>query len=125
MILLQATEWPLVISIIALILTLIGATWIISGTIGKKVDKSVFDEHVKENKSDFEKEHLHASLKVGVKLYEHDNEQNKMIMAALKHDIEESKRKNDQLIIMMGTVNESIGIINTNIEWIRNNIKCN
>lgn len=30
------------------------STWIISGTINKKVDKKVFDDHVKENKDDFE-----------------------------------------------------------------------
>lgn len=118
------TEWPLVISILALVLTLIGATWIISGAINKKVDKVDFDEHCKENKEDFEKEHQHASTKVSIKLFEQESEQNKAIIASLKHDIELGKKKNDEVLKAISDLKAGVDVINNNIDWIKKNIKC-
>ncbi len=120
---LQATtEWPLVVSILALVLTLIGATWRISGAINKKVDKTDFDEHCKENKEDFEKEHQHATGKVSLAIFEMEREQSRLIIAAMKQDIEMANERNDEMIKMLGEMNAKIGVIDNNIDWIKKNL---
>lgn len=119
-----STEWPLVVSIIGLIAVIIGGVWVLSYSINKKIDRETFEKHIEDNNEDFEKAHDYARGKVSLALFETEREQSRMIIAAMKMDIENAKQRNDEMIKMMGDMNAKMGVINTNIDWIRKNIKC-
>ena len=120
----QFAEWPLVISTIGLIIIIGGGVWKLGSEIHTKLDKKTFEIHVNNNSAAIEREHDYARGKISTAIFETEREQSRIIVADLKDDIKEAKRRNDEIIEMMGEMNTNIGVMNANIDWIRKNIKC-